>query len=64
MRYIDNEKRYIPGTNPDWDLELPDGYVNSFTNKYGKPYDNGHNFDERDDDDDDEEGKDKDGGNK
>lgn len=58
-------KRRLPGTNPDWDRELPDWDVNSLVDKHGFPYDNGYNFDESDDDNvDDEEDKDKDGGNK
>ncbi len=58
-------KRLFPGTNPDWDRELPDEDINSLVDKHGGRYDNGYNFDERDDDDeDDEEDKDKDGGNK
>ena len=43
------EKRYIPGSDPDWDLELPDGDSNSLVTKDGKNWDNGFNFDEKDD---------------
>lgn len=43
------EKRYIPGTNPDWGRELPDGYDNSLVDAGGHPCDYGWNFDERDD---------------
>lgn len=39
----------IPGTNPDWNLELPDGDLNSLVAKDGQPWDNGYNFDEKDD---------------
>ena len=48
---MENEKRYIPGTNPEWERELPEGYSNSLVDKNGKNWDNGYNFDERDDDD-------------
>ena len=44
------EKEYIPGTNPKWDRELPDGDDNSLVDKNGNNYDNGYNFDEKDDD--------------
>jgi hypothetical protein len=52
-----NEKRYIPGTNRSWRLELPEGYTNSLTSRDGLSYDNGWNYDEREDEDeeDDEE---------
>ena len=43
-----DEKRYIPGTNPAWGRELPDGDVNSLVDKAGNTYDNGYNFDEKD----------------
>ena len=46
---MSGEKRYIPGTNPKWDRELPDGYSNSLVDKAGNPWDNGYNFDEKDD---------------
>lgn len=49
-----NEKRYIPGTNPKWKRELPEGYSNSLVDDGGNNWDNGYNFDERDDDEDDE----------
>lgn len=45
-------KRYIPGTNPRWNLELPDGYYNSLVDAAGKSYDNGYNFDEKYDEED------------
>ena len=41
-----SEKRYIPGTNPNWNRELPDEDYNSLVDKNGKNYDNGYNFDE------------------
>ncbi|MBR3132101.1 hypothetical protein IKG33_01680 [Candidatus Saccharibacteria bacterium] len=44
------EKRFMPSSNPDWDLELPDGDDNSLVTKDGKSWDNGYNFDEKDDD--------------
>jgi hypothetical protein len=40
------EKRYIPGTNPEWGRELPDGYDNSLVDAGGNSWDNGWNFDE------------------
>lgn len=43
------EKRYIPGTNPKWNRELPDEDLNSLVDKNGNNYDNGYNFDEHDD---------------
>lgn len=44
------EKRnYIPGTDPKWGRELPDGDLNSLVDKSGNSYDDGFNFDERDD---------------
>lgn len=46
---INGEKRIIPGTNPDWGRELPDGFDNSLVDKDGNNWDNGFNFDERDD---------------
>lgn len=49
-----NEKRHIPGTNPNWNRELPDEDDNSLVDKHGNNYDNGYNFDEpRDDEEDD-----------
>jgi len=45
-------KEFIPHTNPDWDLELPDGDLNSLVSKDGKNHDDGFNFDEKDDDED------------
>lgn len=44
------EKKYIPGTDPKWGRELPDDYSNSLVDKAGHNWDNGYNFDERDDD--------------
>lgn len=44
-----NSKEYIPHTNPDWDLELPDGDLNSLVDKHGTVHDDGYNFDEKDD---------------
>ena len=41
----------IPGTNPKWNRSLPDGTVNSLVDEYGNSYDNGFNFDEKDDED-------------
>ena len=38
----------IPGTNPKWNRNLPDGTVNSLVDEYGNSYDNGFNFDEKD----------------
>ena len=43
---------FIPGTNPVCGRELPDDMDNSLVDKYGNLYDNGYNFDERDDGDD------------
>lgn len=43
------EKRYIPGTDPAWGRELPEGCDNSLTDKDGNTWDNGYNFDERSD---------------
>jgi len=39
----------IPGTNPEWDRNLPEGYNNSLVDENGNNYDNGYNFDEKDD---------------
>lgn len=44
-------KEFIPHTNPDWNLELPDGDLNSLVSKNGKNHDDGYNFDEKDDED-------------
>lgn len=44
-------KEFIPHTNPDWNLELPDGNLNSLVSKDGKNHDDGFNFDEKDDED-------------
>lgn len=52
---MSSEKRLIPGTNPDWNRDLPDGFDNSLVDKAGNNYDNGWNFDERDDDEDEDE---------
>lgn len=46
------EKEFIPGSKPDYNLELPDGDVNSLVAKSGKNWDNGYNFDEEDLEDD------------
>ncbi|MBQ3280669.1 hypothetical protein IJG92_03395 [Candidatus Saccharibacteria bacterium] len=46
------EKRFIPGTNPKWDRELPDEDINSLVDKNGNNWDNGYNFDEKDDEED------------
>lgn len=43
------EKRFIPGTNPEWGQELPEGMTNSLVNKYGNNREDGYNFDEWDD---------------
>lgn len=43
------EKDFIPGTNPKWNRELPDDYTNSLVDANGNNYDNGYNFDEKDD---------------
>ena len=48
------EKRFIPGTNPEWGRELPEGMENSLVDKNGNNYDNGYNFDEKDDDEEEE----------
>lgn len=45
-----SEKQYIPHTNPDWGLELPEGYDNSLVDANGRNHDDGYNFDEKDDD--------------
>ena len=50
---MSEEKKYVPGTNPAWWRELPDGYSNSMVDKAGNVYDNGWNFDENDDEDED-----------
>lgn len=42
-------KETIPGTNPNWGRELPDDYTNSIVDANGNNYDNGYNFDEKDD---------------
>ena len=39
--------RYIPGTNPRWDRELPDEHNNSLVDKNGYNWKNEHNFDEK-----------------
>ena len=44
-----NENRHIPGTNPEWGFEVPEGYTNSIVDKKGRVVDTGWNFDERDD---------------
>ena len=47
---INGEKRFIPGTDPDWGRELPDEDDNSLVDKAGKNWDNGYNFDEEEGD--------------
>lgn len=42
-------KNFIPGTRPEWGRELPDEDENSLVDKHGNNYNNGYNFDERDD---------------
>ncbi len=42
------KEKFIPGSDSEWGLELPDGDVNSLVSKDGKNWDNGYNFDERD----------------
>ena len=49
-----DEKRFIPGTNPDWGRELPKGYDNSLVDAAGHNWDNEFNFDEPGDNDEDE----------
>lgn len=46
-----SEKRFIPGTNPEWGRELPDEDDNSLVDKNGRNWDNGYNFDEKNNDD-------------
>ena len=41
---------FIPGTKPEWGRKLPDGDLNSLVDSAGNNYDNGFNFDEKDDD--------------
>ena len=43
------EKDFIPHTNPNWNLKLPDGDLNSLVSEDGRNHDDGFNFDERDD---------------
>ncbi len=43
-----NERKFIPGTRPEWGYELPDGLSNSMVAKDGRSVDTGNNFDERD----------------
>lgn len=45
-----NNKNYVPGTNPTWGYEVPDGYTNSMVDKKGRVVDTGWNFDEKDGD--------------
>ena len=54
---MDNEKRYIPHTNSDWGVELPDEDDNSLVDKYGRNHDDGFNFDEKRDEEEEEEEK-------
>ena len=42
-------EKYIPNTNPDWGLELPEEYDNSLVDAHGRNHDDGYNFDEKDD---------------
>ena len=51
--YAMEAKRCIPGTNPKWGRRLKRGFLNSLVDENGYPYDNGCNFDEKDDDYDD-----------
>lgn len=41
---------FLPGTNPEWGRKLPDGDLNSLVDAAGNNYDNGYNFDEKEDD--------------
>ncbi len=43
-----DKKNYIPGTDPKWGYEMPDGYTNSMIAKDGRAIDTGWNFDEKD----------------
>ena len=43
------EKDFIPHTNPNWNLKLPEGDVNCLVSADGRNHDDGFNFDERDD---------------
>lgn len=54
---MSGEKKFIPGTNPAWGREVPDGYDNSLVDKAGNNYDNGWNFDEKDDEENESEPK-------
>ncbi|MBR3236456.1 GNAT family N-acetyltransferase [Candidatus Saccharibacteria bacterium] len=47
---MNHEKSFIPGTNPNWDLKLSDGDANSLVDESGHNWDNGYNFDEREED--------------
>ncbi len=40
----------IPDTNPSWERKLPDGDLNSLVDANGNNYDNGSNFDEKEND--------------
>ena len=46
---MNKEKNFIPGTDPKWNRKLPDGDLNSLVDNGGNNYDNGWNFDEKDD---------------
>lgn len=46
-------EKFIPGTNPEWGRKLPKEDLNSLVDKNGHNYDDGFNFDERDDEVDD-----------
>lgn len=52
------ESRPIPGSNPDWKLNLPEGYDNSLVSDDGKNWDNGWNFDEKSDDEEEDDSQD------
>ncbi len=43
---MEGEKRFVPGTNPAWGVELPDNMDNSLVDKHGRSRDDGYNFDE------------------
>lgn len=45
---MNNDKRYIPGTRPEWNRTLPEGYDNEIVDSHGNNYDNGYNFEEAD----------------
>jgi hypothetical protein len=47
---MSGEKRFITGTNPRHNHEVPDGMLNSLVDKNGSNVDTSWNFDEWDDD--------------